>query len=156
MNSYNTQLLYHLSHAWYKDTQTTRCPRRGLLSSGTGTVSTELIRRKQKARWWSVSTCKHLYIFSTFQLVIVSITVCTFYRRRSQGDNTFGSVHPPVRPSVRLFVCALLLKPCDLWPWFLAKEKHHDAWNTVQNLCVFVSNQGTFAIKELRAAIGGF
>ncbi len=29
-----------------------------------------------------------------------------------------------------------------------AKENHHDTWNTVQDLCVFVSNQETFAIKS--------
>ncbi len=37
-----------------------------------------------------------------------------------------------------------------------AKENHHDTWNTVQDLYVFVSNQVTFAIKELRPAVGGF
>ncbi len=29
-----------------------------------------------------------------------------------------------------------------------AKENHHDTWHTVQDLCVFVNNQGTFAIKS--------
>ncbi len=45
-----------------------------------------------------------------------------------------------VRPSVCVFVYAL---------------NHHDTWNTVQDLCVFVNNQETFAIKSC-AAVGGF
>ena len=51
----------------------------------------------------------------------------------SRGDNTFGSV----RPSVRLSVYALTF----------------DTWNTVQDLCVFVSNQGAFPIKSLAPAV---
>ena len=37
-----------------------------------------------------------------------------------QGDNVFGSIC--------LFVCAVMLRPCHFW-------------NTVQGLCVFVSNK---------------
>ncbi len=29
-----------------------------------------------------------------------------------------------------------------------AKENHQDTWNTVQDLCLFVSNQGMFTIKN--------
>ncbi len=29
-----------------------------------------------------------------------------------------------------------------------ASENHHDTWDTVQDPCVFVSNQETFAIKS--------
>ncbi len=47
-----------------------------------------------------------------------------------------ASVRPPVCPFVCLFM-----------------QKHHDTWDTVQDLCVFVSNQGTFAI---RTAVRGF
>ncbi len=54
-----------------------------------------------------------------------------FYRPHSWGDNTFGSVC--------LSVYALEN----------TQQKHHDIWNTVQDLCVFVSNQGAFAIKSL-------
>ncbi len=51
-----------------------------------------------------------------------------YYRPRSRGDNTFGSVRPSVRlsvrpsvrPSVRLSVNALTAEPFDLRPWFLA------------------------------------
>ncbi len=28
------------------------------------------------------------------------------------------------------------------------KENYHDTWNAVQDLCVFVNNQGTFAIES--------
>ncbi len=37
-----------------------------------------------------------------------------------------------------------------------AKQHHHDTLNTVQDLCVFVSNKGKFGIQEPRAAVGGF
>ncbi len=33
------------------------------------------------------------------------LTTVYFYRPRSKGDNTFGSVRLSVRPSVHLFVC---------------------------------------------------
>ncbi len=29
-------------------------------------------------------------------------------------------------------------------------ENHHDTWNTVQDLCVFVSNQETFAVEGFK------
>ena len=29
------------------------------------------------------------------------------------------------------------------------QQKHYDTWNSVQDLCVFVSNQGAFTIKSL-------
>ncbi len=44
-----------------------------------------------------------------------------------------------VRPSVRLSVC--------LFVYALTSESF-DTWNTVQDLCVFVSNQETFAVKS--------
>ena len=50
--------------------------------------------------------------------------------------------------SVRLSVCP----SADA----LTQQKHHDTWNTVKDLCVFVSNQGAFTIKDLRAAVEGF
>ena len=60
------------------------------------------------------------------------------------GDNTFGSV----RPSVRLhYACGVE------WSMYglglpSAKENLHDTWNAAQDLCLFVSNQETFAIKN--------
>ncbi len=43
-----------------------------------------------------------------------------FYRLRSRGDNTFGSVRVFVCLFVCLFVRALLFEPLDLWPSYLA------------------------------------
>ena len=37
-----------------------------------------------------------------------------------------------------------------------AKENHHDTWNTVQDLCLFVSNQEMFAIKRCAQQSGAF
>ncbi len=39
---------------------------------------------------------------------------------------------------------------------FFLQQNHHDPWNTVQDLCVFVSNQGAFTIKDPHAAVEGF
>ncbi len=65
------------------------------------------------------------------------------YRPRSKGDNTFGSICPSVYPSIRQRSHGYV---------------HAAEWSIygLGVLCVFVSNQGTFAIKELRAAVGGF
>ena len=35
-------------------------------------------------------------------------------------------------------------------------ENHHDTWNTVQDLCGFVSNQEMFAIKSCAQRSGAF
>ena len=61
-------------------------------------------------------------------------------------------------PFVCLFVCTLLFELFDLWPWFYGsafrvQQKYHDAWNTVQSLCVFVSNQGMFAVIVVQWSI---
>ncbi len=37
-----------------------------------------------------------------------------------------------------------------------AKENDHDTWNIVQDLCVFVSNQETFAIKSCMQRLRAF
>ena len=55
------------------------------------------------------------------------------YRLQSRGDNTFGSIRLSVH-----------------------QRSHAKTWNTTQDLCLFVSNQETCAIKELRAAVGDF
>ncbi len=36
------------------------------------------------------------------------------------------------------------------------QHKHHDTWNTVKDLCVFVSNQSVLTIKDLRATVESF
>ena len=66
------------------------------------------------------NSCVH-YIFSTSAnfLCCRNLLHC-YYRPRSRGDNTFGSVRVCVCVSVRLSVGALLFKPFDLWLWFLA------------------------------------
>ena len=46
--------------------------------------------------------------------------------------------------SVRLFFC------------LCSKENHHDTWNTVQDFCVFVSNQETFAIENCMQRLRAF
>ena len=38
-------------------------------------------------------------------------------------------------------VASTVVQACDV-----NKENHHYTWNTVQDLCVFVSNQETFVI----------
>ncbi len=69
-----------------------------------------------------------------------------------------ASVCPPVCPSTLCILHYVLAAEWSIYGLGVpsAKEKHHDTWNTAQDLCGFVSNQGTFAIKELRAAVGGF
>ena len=37
-----------------------------------------------------------------------------------------------------------------------AKENHHNTWNTIQDLCVFVSNQEMFTINSCAQRLGAF
>ncbi len=39
---------------------------------------------------------------------------------------------------------------------YMGSENHHDMWNIVQDLCMFVSNQETFAIKSSAQWSGAF
>ncbi len=52
---------------------------------------------------------------SIFPLGTPPVTFSDFYRPRSKGDNTFGSVRPSVRPSVCPFAC--MRSPAwTVWP----------------------------------------
>ncbi len=57
-------------------------------------------------------------------------------------------IHLVVSLSVRLRIYGLGLPS--------AKKNHHDTWNTVQDLCAFVSNQETFTTKRCAQRLRAF